>query len=64
MRKAVRGIMIPMAREYPLVSHCPLDTEMCRSCIMGGRAVVRAVCKKEEAMQVTMRLTVIQVLRV
>ena len=56
--------MIPMAREYPLVSHCPLDTEMCRSCIMGGRAVVRAVCKKEEAMQVTMRLTVIQVLRV
>ena len=52
MRKAVSGIMIPMAREYPLVSHCPVAMVRPKSSMIGGSAVVRAVASMEDAIQV------------
>ena len=59
--KAVSGIMIPMAREYPLVSHCPVVTLICRSERMAGRAVVSAVDSMDSAMQLITMLKKISV---
>lgn len=51
IKKAVSGIMMPMASEYPLVSHCPKETSICKSSAMAGSAVVSAVDSMEEAIQ-------------
>ena len=44
--------MIPIASEYPLVSHCPVAMVIPKSSMIGGSAVVRAVASMEEAIQV------------
>lgn len=61
IKNAVSGMIIPMAREYPLVSHCPVVTLILKSCIILGSAVVNAVASIDEAMQVIMILIKIKV---
>jgi hypothetical protein len=44
---AVAGIMIPIAKVYPLVNHCPVAAFTENSDIMAGKAVVNDVCSIE-----------------
>ena len=48
-RNAVNGMMIPIAREYPLVIHWPVETLIPKYSTTGGKAVVIAV----ESMEIT-----------
>ena len=62
MRKAVSGMIIPMAREYPLVTHWPTDVLIPKYSTTFGSAVVIAVDRVEEAMPETTRQIKIRLL--
>ena len=51
IKKAVNGIITPIANEYPLVSHCPVVTLIFKSATIAGSAAVRAVESMDEAIQ-------------
>src|SRR5699024_2628855 len=55
MRNAVSGMIIPIAREYPLVIHCPIDVLIPKYSTTLGRAVVIAVDKIDDAIPDTTR---------
>ena len=63
MRNAVSGMTMPMASEYPLVSHWPVCMVTPRSLAMGGSAVVSAVAMMVVAMHESMMLMKISVRR-
>lgn len=48
IRNAVAGIIIPMAKEKPLVSHWPALAVTPKVLMISGNAVVSAVCSKDE----------------
>ena len=55
IRKAVSGMTIPIAREYPLVTHCPTEVLIPKYAVTLGSAVVMAVERIEEAIPDTTR---------
>jgi hypothetical protein len=62
IRNAVSGITIPIAREYPLVIHCPLVVLMPKYSITLGSAVAIAVESVDEAIPEIIRFININVL--
>ncbi len=56
IKKAVSGITIPIAREYPLVTHCPIDVVTPKYSTKSGSAVVIAVASEDDATPDTTRL--------
>jgi hypothetical protein len=62
IKYAVRGITIPIANEYPLVTHCPLAVLTPKYSTKLGRAVVIAVESIDEAIPDTIRFMNIRVL--
>ena len=61
MRNAVRGITIPIAREYPLVTHCPVDVLTLKYSTTFGNAVVIAVESIDVAIPEIIKLKKIKV---
>ena len=53
IRNAVSGITIPIAREYPLVAHCPIEVLTQKYSTRLGSAVVIAVDRVDEAIPET-----------
>lgn len=51
IRNAINGIMIPITKEYPLVSHCPVVIVIFKLLIIANNAVVNAVDNMVLAMQ-------------
>lgn len=61
INNAVSGMSTPIAREYPLVTHCPIEVSIPKYSTRLGSAVVIAVARVDDAIPETTRLIKIKV---